>query len=180
MTADGSREGGLMSGMLSRIVRGAIAGAVGTLAMDLVWYRRYRRGGGDESFPDWEFATEVTSFEGASAPGKVGKRIADAVGVELPDRAAAATTNVMHWLTGLGYGAGHALLAHRRGFLRGGALTGAGAFTNSYATLGAIGVYEPIWKYDVETLAKDLSAHLVFGLATGTTYRLLAGRPADA
>jgi len=53
-------------------------------------------------------------------------------------------------------------------------MTGAGAFTNSYATLGALGVYEPIWEYDRETLLKDLSAHLVFGLGTGLAYRALA------
>ena len=29
---------------------GVIAGIVGTAAMDLVWYRRYRNGGGDASF----------------------------------------------------------------------------------------------------------------------------------
>jgi hypothetical protein len=34
-----------------------------------------------------------------------------------------------------------------------------------------LGVYKPIWKYDLETLAKDLSAHLVFG--TATAFRLL-------
>jgi len=40
--------------------------------------------------------------------------------------------------------------------------------------LGAAGIYEPIWRYDKETLAKDLSAHLVFGVATAAAYRLVA------
>jgi hypothetical protein len=35
-----------------------------------------------------------------------------------------------------------------------------------------LGVYEPIRKYDFETLEKDLSAHLVFGTATAAAYRL--------
>jgi hypothetical protein len=34
-------------------------------------------------------------------------------------------------------------------------------------------VYEPIWKYDLRTLAKDLSAHLVFGVATAAAFRVL-------
>ena len=36
-------------------------------------------------------------------------------------------------------------------------------------------VYEPIWKYDAPTLGKDLSAHLVYGLATGAAFAGLSG-----
>jgi hypothetical protein len=42
-----------------------------------------------------------------------------------------------------------------------------------YAVLPALGVYRPIWEYDLETLWKDLSAHLVFGLATAGAFRVL-------
>lgn len=48
------------------------------------------------------------------------------------------------------------------------------ALVNSYATLGAMGVYRPVWEYHRQTLAQDASAHLVFGLATALAYRLLA------
>ena len=41
--------------------------------------------------------------------------------------------------------------------------------------LPAAKLYQPIWKYDRVTLTKDLSAHLVYGLGTATTLRLLAG-----
>ncbi len=166
-----------MGHTIRRFLAGALAGAAGTVAMDLVWYRRYQQGGGDDDFADWEFATSTASFDEASAPGQVGKRLADAVGVELPDEKAGLSTNVMHWLTGVGYGLSHAMLQDGRGPLLGGALTGAGAFANSYATLGALGVYEPIWTYDRDALSKDLSAHLAFGMATGLTYRLLSGTP---
>lgn len=164
-----------MGRALRRLVTGALAGVAGTLAMDAVWYRRYRRGGGGDDFGDWEFVTSTASFDEASAPGRVGKRLADVVGVDLPDERAGLTTNVMHWLTGIGYGLGHAVLQDRRRPLLGGVLTGAGAFANSYATLGAMGIYEPIWTYDRETLQQDLSAHMAFGLATGLTYRILSG-----
>lgn len=30
-----------------------------------------------------------------------------------------------------------------------------------------------MWEYDGTTLRKDLSAHLLFGLSTGTAFRLL-------
>lgn len=162
-------------GWPSRIAKGALAGAAGTLAMDLVWFSRYRQGGGEDDFPSWEFATSTASFDEASAPGKVGRKLAAAAGVELPDELAGETTNVMHWLTGVGYGIGHALLQHRRGVVSGGLSTGAGAFANSYATLGAMGIYEPIWSYDRETLTEDLTAHLAFGAATALVYRALTG-----
>jgi hypothetical protein len=166
-----------MGSFVRRLTAGILAGAAGTLAMDAVWFSRYRSAGGTDGFSDWEFATSTASFEQASAPGQVGKKIADAVGIDLPDEAAGATTNVMHWLTGVGYGLGHALMQDRRSVPVGGIATGAGAFANSYATLGALGVYEPIWEYDRDTLVKDLTAHLTFGLATAAAYRLLAGRP---
>jgi hypothetical protein len=40
--------------------------------------------------------------------------------------------------------------------------------------LPAAKLYQPIWKYDLKTLANDLSAHLVYGLATATALRVLA------
>jgi hypothetical protein len=163
-----------MTAPFTRIARGAAAGVAGALAMDLVWYVRYRRGGGESRFSEWDVAT-TDSFDEASAPGKVGQRLAGAIGVELPDEAAGTTTNVVHWLTGVGYGIGHGLLQHRRGAIAGGLTTGVGAFVNSYASLGALGIYDPIWEYDRDTLLKDLSAHLAFGLAAGLVYRALDG-----
>lgn len=164
-----------MASRFGRMLAGLAAGAAGTLAMDLVWYARYRRGGGEDGFLDWEFATSTSSFDEASAPGQAGKKIADTVGVDLPDDAAGVTTNVMHWLTGVGYGLGLGLARNGAGVLRSGVATGVGAFSNSYAAMGALGIYEPIWKYDAQTLAKDLGAHLVYGLTAATVFTALAG-----
>jgi hypothetical protein len=36
-----------------------------------------------------------------------------------------------------------------------------------------LSLYKAIWKYDLETLRKDLSAHLVFGTSTAAAFRLL-------
>jgi hypothetical protein len=44
----------------------------------------------------------------------------------------------------------------------------------SYAILPAAGLYKPIREYDRETLAKDLSAHLVYGATTAAAERLLS------
>ena len=48
-----------------------------------------------------------------------------------------------------------------------------GAFVWAGITCAAK-LYKPIWEYDTKTLAKDLSAHLVYGLATSTAMRLLS------
>jgi hypothetical protein len=50
-----------------------------------------------------------------------------------------------------------------------------------YLVLSEAGLYQPIWKYDATTLARDLSAHLAYGTGTGAAFWLLARtrRPAD-
>ena len=167
-----------MAGLAGRLARGVLAGAAGTLAMDLLWWSRARRSGSDAAFLEWEL-DDSGSFDDAGAPAQVGRRAAALVGVDLPDEVAGTTTNVVHWLTGIGYGLAHALRpGAARHPVRAGLTTGAGAFANSYATLGAMGVYEPIWEYDAETLAKDLSAHLLFGATTGIVHGALARRTA--
>jgi hypothetical protein len=151
-------------------VRGAVAGAVATVAMDLVWYRRYRRDGGDQPFATWELSTPVTGFgDDAPAPARVGKRMADLVGVELADDDVATTNNVVHWMTGIGWGkvAGLAAAALPLPAVVVGTGTGVTAWGMSYAILGRLGIYQPITEYDRATLWKDLSAHLVFGLTLG-------------
>ena len=53
---------------------------------------------------------------------------------------------------------------------------GATVWASGYVVFPLLGVYEPIWKYDLKTLWKDLSAHLVFGTATAAAFALLAHR----
>ena len=57
--------------------------------------------------------------------------------------------------------------------LRYGPPFGAGVWATGYVVLPALGVYHPIWEYDLTTLGKDLSAHLVFGLGTAAAFRVL-------
>ncbi|MCO1660542.1 hypothetical protein [Pseudonocardia humida] len=54
----------------SRAIRGVIAGAVGTAAMDLVCFSRNRRGGGKDPLLRWEFGGDVLSWADASAPAR--------------------------------------------------------------------------------------------------------------
>jgi hypothetical protein len=157
------------------IAKGAVAGALGTLAMDLLWYRRYRKGGGRSDFATWEMALETKSYDEAAAPAQVGKKVADTLGIELPPESAAVVTDVVHWATGVGWGNFHGLATAVTGWpsLLVGPLTGTVAWSVSYATLAPLGIYKPIWEYDAETLWKDLSAHLVFGAVMGLALRAM-------
>ena len=91
--------------LTSRLTAGVLAGAVGTAAMDLLLYLRYRRDGGTDSLWRWEFAGSVTNWDTASAPGQLGQKLERFVtGRQPPDAWARTTTNLMHWATGLGWG----------------------------------------------------------------------------
>ena len=54
---------------LGAVGRGLVAGAVGTLAMDVVLSARYRRGGGKRDFPTWEFSADISSWDEAPGAG---------------------------------------------------------------------------------------------------------------
>jgi hypothetical protein len=162
---------------LGAVMRGAVAGAVGTAAMDLLWYSRYRRSGGDSGFIDWEFTVDVDSWDSAPAPARFGRRLVQGIlQRDLPPQRAGLVNNVVHWATGVEWGAVFGLV--------GGSLTtrhlwygpafGAAVWLQSYAVLVPAKLYEPIWDYDIETLAKELSAHLLYGLTTATAFRTLA------
>jgi hypothetical protein len=157
------------------LVAGALAGAAGTAAMDYTLYRRYRAGGGTQSFWQWEFAEGVSNWDQASAPGKVGQKVEQAVTHHPPpDRWARTTTNAVHWATGIGWGLQFGVVAGRskhRWLLA--AALGPVAWLSGYVVLPLARVYKPIWDYDAHTLGDDLSAHLVYGAATSAAFAAL-------
>lgn len=157
-------------------LKGAVAGLVGTLAMDLVWYVRYRRDGGGDGFLEWETSAGVKSYEQAGPPAQVGKRIVEGyLQRELPPESARAMNTAVHVLTGASWGALHGIVTPSTGGPRAwhGLVTGPVAWAASYAMLAPAGVYRPMWEYSLDVLWEDLSAHLVFGLGTGITFRAL-------
>jgi hypothetical protein len=163
---------------IAAIAKGALAGIAGTLAMDLLWYARYRRGGGEDSFYDWEFSAGTTNYEQAAAPAQVGKRLVEGyLQTELPERTARAMNNAVHWATGTLWGAVHGVLAASNGHVPEaplGLATGGVAWGSSYAMLAPAKLYKPIWEYPRSVLWKDLSAHLAYGLGTGAAFRALS------
>ena len=162
---------------LGAVARGLMAGAAGTAAMDTFFFARYRRNGGNSSPGAWESSASVTSWEEARAPAHVGKRLVEGLfGIELLTRRARLVNNVMRWAYGILNGAQYGIVAEsvRTPRVRYGLAFGATVWAGDYVILPAAKLYEPIWDYDAKTLVNDLSAHLVYGLATAATLRALS------
>ena len=160
---------------IGAMICGVAAGAFGTLAMDAALYRRYRRGGGDVAFPAWESSEGLVSWVNAPAPALVAKQILERLFKhQVPPEYARALNNETHWGFGLAAGAGYGLLlGSRKPKVWCGLPFGAAVWASGYVVLPQLGVYQPIWKYDLKTLWDDLSVHLVYGTATAGAFRLL-------
>jgi uncharacterized membrane protein YagU involved in acid resistance len=145
--------------------------------MDAFLFARYRHDGGKSKLAAWEFSEGLTTWKDAPAPAQVGKRLTEGLfEVEISDKHAPLVNNITHWgygiLGGVQYGVvAGSLRKPRVGY---GLPFGATVWGGSYVVLPAAKLYEPIWKYDVKTLANDLSAHLVYGLSTATAMQLLS------
>jgi hypothetical protein len=162
---------------LGAVARGIVAGAAGTAAMDALLFGRYRRGGGTSSAEEWESSEGMSSWEDAPAPAQVGKRLLEGLfDRKLPPTRARLVNNVTHWAFGMFAGAQYGIVAeslpkHRILY---GLPFGAAVWASGYVILPAAKLYQPIWEYDAKTLAKDLSAHVVYGVATAGALRLLS------
>jgi hypothetical protein len=162
---------------LGAMARGAVAGAAGTIAMDALWFSRYRREGGDQDFISWETAEGTEKWDDAAAPGRVGRRLLEAVlHRDPPDRWARTTTNVVHCATGMMWGAQYGILAAstKRHRIPLAVAFGPAVWLSSYLILPLAKVYKPIWEYDAKTLAKDLGAHLVYGSVGAAAFAVIA------
>ena len=171
----------MMMRTIRSLIRGVAAGAVGTLAMDTLLYRRYHHSGGQSGFLAWESSEGVESWEHAPAPALVAKRLLENM---LQPRGLAEVCAAPQQRHPLGLRTGHRrgyglVVSSREPRIWAGLPFGAAVWATGYVVLPRLGVYEEIWNYDLETLAKDLSAHLAFGTATAAAFRLLT-HPTDA
>jgi hypothetical protein len=164
---------------LGALARGMVAGMVGTAAMDLVQFARYKRGGGDDRLLAWEFSAGLKDWEQAPAPAQLGKRVVEGVFQrQLPSERAALVNNLTHWGYGIAWGGLFGLVAGllRSPKVRHGLVLGTTVWMSSYVVLPLAKLYRPIWEYDARVLARDLGDHLVYGVSAAGAERLLAGR----
>lgn len=85
-------------------------------------------------------------------------------------------TNLTHWGYGTAWGGVYGLI---QGTVRAnpaalGLLFGSGVWAMSYVELVPMGLYKSPWEYPRKTVVRDLSYHLVYGLAVAGAYRALA------
>lgn len=161
---------------LGALGRGLLAGVAGTAAMDLARFAGYKRSGGDDRLVDWEFSAGLKDWDGAPAPAQVGRRVVEGLFQRpLPAETAAFTNNVTHWGYGVAWGAVFGLVAGSLPStrLRHGLALGPIVWASGYVVLPLAKLYKPMWEYDVRTLAPDLAAHTVYGLATAAAFRAL-------
>jgi hypothetical protein len=161
---------------LAAVAGGLLAGVVGTVCLDTVHYLRYRRTGGEKSPLGWEFAP-IETWEAAPDPGQVAKRVIEGFTQrQLPDSWAWPVSTVAHWAYGPSAAALYGIVVGslRRQNPLDGVPFGAAVWAAGYVVLPQAGLYKPIWEYDAETLAIDLSAHLAYGAGTGTAFWLLS------
>jgi hypothetical protein len=164
---------------IGALLRGVVAGALGTAAMDALLFARYRRSGGTTPFARWELSADLSSWDEAPAPAQVGRRLVEGLfQIKIDAKRVPLVNNVTHWAFGILNGAQYGLVAESLPSSRAryGLPFGAAVWASGYVLLPAAKLYEPIWKYDGATLAKDLSAHLTYGLATASTMQALDHR----
>jgi hypothetical protein len=144
--------------------------------MDMLWFSRYKRAGGASGFGAWDLSSDVHGWENAPEPAQVGKRLFEGFFArELPPERAALVNNLTHWgfgmLGGVQYGVVAGSLQTPR--IRYGLPFGTAVWAAGYIVLPAAKLQKQIWEYDRTTLAKDLSAHLVYGIGTAAAFKLL-------
>jgi hypothetical protein len=160
---------------LGAVIRGAVAGAAGTAAMDAFWYARHRMSGGTQDPLTFEFGGP-SDWESVSAPAQVGRRLVEGFTQRpLDARWARLTNNVMHWGYGIGWGSVLGVVGGSLPRLRPvcGPLFALTVWGSSYVVLPLAGLYKPVWKYGIAELAPDLGAHMLYGNTTVAAFALL-------
>jgi hypothetical protein len=166
---------------LGAVIRGAIAGGVGTAAMDLFWFARTGQKLAPANLTQWEFGGP-NDWDSVSVPGKVGKRLVEGFTQKpLPNHWARLMNDIMHWGYGISWGVAFGILggSSRQFRVWTGPLFGAAVFLSDYIVLPIAGLYKPIWEYSPKDLAPDLAAHVIYGSVLAGAFAGLAALDGD-
>ena len=161
------------------IARGIAAGVVGTACMTALQELMSRRRRAQAASTTNGSAPPADPWEKAPAPAQLARRVVEGVFQhEVSPERITFFTNAVHWGYGTAMGAVYALgessLRERPAVH--GPLYGLGVWASSYATLVPLGLYEWPWHYRAQSIAKDVSYHLVYGSGVAAGYRLLSAR----
>ncbi|WP_217251285.1 hypothetical protein [Streptomyces sp. AC602_WCS936] len=146
------------------VTKGLVAGAAGTVALNLTTYGdMLLRGRGS-----------------SDVPAQVADLLVDRAGVDLGDEQTRtnreqAVGALLGYVTGLGVGAAYGLLRRGSGPLPdwvAGPLLGAAAMAGSDVPASVLGVTDPT-SWDRVSWVSDLVPHLVYGFTTATVYQAL-------
>jgi hypothetical protein len=154
---------------LGALARGLVAGVAGTAAMTAYQLAIAKLRGRP-------LRTQVPRrWADAPAPAQVGKRVADGLGRRVTLQDVPRLTTVVHWSTGIVWGAAYGLV---EGTLEAppvvaGLGYGTGVWASAYAQLVPLGIYKLPWQYPPADIAIDLSYHLVYGLGVAGAYAAL-------
>ncbi|MFI2410753.1 hypothetical protein [Streptomyces sp. NPDC018947] len=149
---------------MQSLTKGLIAGAAGTVALNLTTYGdMLLRGRGSSDMP-----------------AEVADRVADRVGLVLGDEETKphreqAFGALLGYATGLGVGAVYGMLRGRRGPLPdwvAGPLLGAAAMVGSDVPAAALGVTD-LSQWDGTSWVSDIVPHVVYGFTTASVYQAL-------
>lgn len=156
------------------VVFGAVAGALGTSAMNNVV-------GVIESLqPSSDTKHEHETEYDEDPTERVARKVAEPLGLELGDRETAG--QVVHWAYGTLWGVGYALIARRFGTipLLSGVVLGVGLWAIGDETLiPALRLGPKSREFPATTHLKTLGGHVAYGAGVDTVHRLLgsAARP---
>ena len=152
------------------ILKGAVAGAVATLALDQVTSWMYKRE------PQSARRQEDQARHGRTAYESAAERVAGLLGRRLSADERRRLGTVIHWALGVGAGIAYGAFGRRVPKLSRG---GGGAFGTAFwaavdeGLLTLTGLTPPPKAFPWETHARGLAGHLAYGIVADKTLRLL-------
>jgi hypothetical protein len=156
--------------MSKDLVKGAIAGAVATWALDLVTTWLYEREPGRARQQEDRARQGRTAYEAAA------EKAARRLGRQLTGNERRRLGAAIHWALGIGAGAAYSAFGRRIPALRRG---GGGAFGTTFwaavdeGLVSLLGLTPPPKAFPWETHVRGLSGHVAFGIVADRTLRVL-------
>jgi hypothetical protein len=153
-----------------KVLKGAVAGAIATWALDLVTNWMYQREPAHAREQEDRLRHGRTAYEAAA------ERAAELLGKRLTDHQRQRLGTVIHWALGIGAGVAYSTFARNLPAFRraGGAAFGTAFWAGvDEALVSLLGLTPPPQTFPWETHARGLTGHLAYGIVADRTLRVL-------